>query len=128
MEKQEFLEQLELAGVQVRQALDRFMGNEDLYLSFLAKLPEKLHSTEILQALEEGDEEGFYLRVHDLKGMTGNLGLTPIQESAQAILVEFRSSRFQHHSKLRALTREATRESEHIAGLIKKYLGEGGAT
>ena len=42
MEKQEFLGQLEASGVQVRQALDRFMGNEELFLSFLAKLPGRM--------------------------------------------------------------------------------------
>ena len=127
MEKREFLQQLEQAGVDVRQALDRFMGNEDLYLSFLVKLPSKLHSEEILQALEQGDEDNFYLMVHNLKGMAGNLGLTPIQDSAQAILVEFRSSRFEYHDKLTALTQEVTRESEYIADLIRAYLGEGDA-
>ena len=125
MEKQEFLGLLEASGVQVRPALERFMGNEALFLSFLAKLPGQLRFEEILRALEEEDGEVFYLRVHDLKGMAGNLGLAPIQDSAQAILTEFRSSRFQHKKKLTALTWEAKRESERLAGLIEGYFGEG---
>ena len=125
MEKQEFLGLLEASGVQVRSALERFMGNEALFLSFLAKLPGQLRFEEILRALEEEDGEVFYLRVHDLKGMAGNLGLAPIQDSAQAILTEFRSSRFQHKKKLTALTWEAKRESERLAGLIEGYFGEG---
>lgn len=67
MEEQTFLGLLEASGIQVRQALDRFMGNEDLYLSFLAKLPGQLHFEDILRALGEEDEEAFYLGVHNLK-------------------------------------------------------------
>ena len=124
MEKRTFWELLEASGVQVQVALDRFMGNEELYLSFLGRLPSQLRFQEILQALGDGDEDGFYLRVHDLKGMAGNLGLTPIQECAQAILVEFRASRFQHRDKLTALTWEARRESERITALLENYFGE----
>ena len=42
MEKKAFMELLEAAGVQVQRAVDRFMGNENLYLTFLAKLPKQL--------------------------------------------------------------------------------------
>lgn len=128
MEKETFLGLLEAAGVQVGPALNRFMGNEELYLSFLARLPGQLRFEEILRALGEEDEEGFYLRVHDLKGLAGNLGLTPIHDCTQAILVEFRSSGFQHRNKLTALIWEARRESERIAALIERYLGEGKGT
>ena len=125
MDKREFLAQLKQAGVEVDQALNRFMGNEDLYLSFLVKLPEKIHSEEILRALETGDEDNFYLMVHNLKGMAANLGLTPIQDSAQAILVEFRSSRFEYHDKLSALTQEVAQESAFFSELIRSYVREG---
>lgn len=124
MEKQEFLGQLEASGVQVRQALDRFMGNEELFLSFLAKLPGRMGFEEMLQALEEENEDIFYLRVHDLKGMAGNLGLVPVQDCTQAILVEFRASKFQHKNKLTSLTWEAKRESERLAALIEGYFEE----
>ena len=126
MERKAFLALLEASGVQVQQALGRFMGNEDLFLSFLARLPGQLRFEEILRTLGEEDGEGFYLLVHDLKGMAGNLGLTPIQDCTQAILVEFRASKFQHKNKLTALTWEAKRESERLAALIEGYFeGEG---
>ena len=124
MEKKAFMELLEAAGVQVQRAVDRFMGNENLYLTFLAKLPKQLRFEEILQALDNEDEEVFYLRVHDLKGLAGNLELAPIYECAQAILVEFRTSRFHQKKKLTDLTREARRESEQIAALINGYFRE----
>ena len=100
------------------------MGNEELFLSFLAKLPGRMGFEEMLQALEEENEDIFYLRVHDLKGMAGNLGLVPVQDCTQAILVEFRASKFQHKNKLTSLTWEAKRESERLAALIGGYFEE----
>lgn len=128
MEKKTFLGLLEASGVQVGPALERFMGNEDLYLSFLARLPGQLRFEEILRALGEGDEEGFYLRVHDLKGLAGNLGLTPVHDCAQAVLKEFRAERFRNRDRLTALTWEAKRESERVTALIERYLEEGKRT
>lgn len=126
MERKEFLAQLEEAGVQVQQSLGRFMGNEDLFLSFLSRLPEQLRFEQILQSMADGDEENFYLHIHNLKGMAGNLGLAPIYDCSQAILVEFRTSRFQHANKLTALIQEAKRESEQLSVLIEQYRREEG--
>lgn len=124
MEKEVFFALLEDAGVNVSQALSRFMGNEALFLSFVGKLPEKLSFGPILQALEREDEDDFYMRVHSLKGMAGNLSVEPIYDCAQAILVEFRSSKFQHKKKLRSLVQEAVRESESLSELIGQYQKE----
>ena len=124
MEREVFLALLEGAGVNVPQALGRFMGNEALFLSFVGKLPEKLNFAPIFQALDREDEEEFYMRVHGLKGMAGNLSMEAIHDCAQAILVEFRSSKFQNKTKLAALLREAGRESESLSELIQQYQRE----
>ena len=127
MEKPEFFAQLNRMGIDTQQALDRFMGNEALFLSFLCKLPEKLDFSRICQALETEDEETFYLHVHNLKGMAGNLSIEPIFDCAQAILVEFRASRFQHKRKLTQLVREAEGESQALSAAIQQYLKRGDA-
>lgn len=124
MEKEVFLALLEDSGVNLSQALGRFMGNEALFLSFIGKLPEKLQFEPILQALAQEDEEEFYMRVHSLKGMAGNLSIEPIYDCAQAILVEFRVSKFQNKKKLLSLIEEAIRESESLSDLIQQYQKE----
>ena len=124
MEKEVFMALLEDSGVNLSQALGRFMGNEALFLSFIGKLPEKLQFDPILQALNQEDEEEFYMRVHSLKGMAGNLSIEPIYDCAQAILVEFRASKFQNKKKLLSLIEEAIRESESLSDLIQQYQKE----
>ena len=124
MDKEVFLALLEDSGVNISQALGRFMGNEALFLSFIGKLPEKLQFEPIFQALEQEDEEEFYMRVHGLKGMAGNLSIESIHDCAQAILVEFRASKFQNKKKLLSLVEEARRESESLSDLIQQYQKE----
>ena len=47
-----------------------------------------------------------------------------IQECAQAILVEFRTSKFKNKKKLSSLIQEAETESEAIVKTIEQYLKE----
>lgn len=124
MKQQELFEQMDRLGVHTQEALERFMGNEALFLSFVCKLPEKLDFARIRKGLEEEDEEAFYLHVHNLKGMAGNLSMIPIYDCAQAILVEFHTSRFKNKKKLKALLEEAETESKALSALIAQYLSE----
>lgn len=124
MERQEFFRRLERLGCQPQQALERFMGNEGLFVSFLNRLPEHLGLEQIRQSLEREDEDAFYMGVHNVKGMAGNLGLTPLSDSAQAILVEVRTSHLKHRQKLTALTRELEADSRTVVELIRRYREE----
>jgi hypothetical protein len=124
MDKKEFFIQLNRLGLHTQEALDRFMGNEALFLSFVGRLPEKLNFDSIRQALEAEDGDAFYMGVHNLKGLAGNLSIPPIYDCAQAILVEFRASKFKNKKKLTALTREAELASQALAALIAQYVAE----
>lgn len=124
MTRETFVTQLHHKGANTTEALARFMGNEELFLSFVSRLPEKLKFDQIRHGLEVEDEDEFYMGVHNLKGMAGNLSLEPIYDCAQAILVEFRVSKFQNRKKLTALTREAEAEGEALAEFITQYLTE----
>ncbi|WP_071434669.1 hypothetical protein [Angelakisella massiliensis] len=124
MEKQELYTQLDRLGFHTQEALNRFMGNEALFLSFVRQLPQKLNLASIRQELEAEDEETFYIGVHNLKGLAGNLSMVHIQECAQAILVEFRTSKFKNKKKLSSLIQEAETESEAIVKTIEQYLKE----
>ena len=79
MEKQELYAQLDRLGFHTQEALNRFMGNEALFLSFVRQLPQKLNLASIRQELEAEDEETFYIGVNNLKGLAGNLSMVHIQ-------------------------------------------------
>ena len=58
--------------------ISRFMGNEDIYVKFLAGYPEEDRMPPIYDALDSKDTDNLIMRVHKLKGVSGNLGMTSV--------------------------------------------------
>lgn len=124
MEQQEFFSQLKDVGVDVDSALERFMGNQGLYLRFLLQLPDLLQFDEMERALSEQDQETFYHYIHTLKGTASNLGVSAVGDCAHAILAELRTGGFRNMKKLQELLKEIDTESERVAAIIKYYKGD----
>lgn len=121
---EEMFAQLQRLGMDTGQALGRFMGNEELLLHFVCQLPEHLRFAQARQSLEQEDEETFYMLVHGMKGIAGNLSIEDLFDCFQAILVEFRSAKFQHKTKLAALLQEAETSSQALVACIRQYASE----
>ena len=117
----EIFSQLQRLGMDTGQALGRFMGNEERLLHFVCQLPGHLRFAEARQNLDQEDEETFYMLVHGMKGIAGNLSIEGLFDCFQAILVELRTSKFQNKTKLAALLREAETESEALVDCIRQY-------
>ena len=60
------------AGVDVDEALERFMGSEAMLSRFLKKFPADQGFATLTAALEAGDHEGAVNAAHTLKGLCGN--------------------------------------------------------
>ena len=83
-----FKSQLVESGADVETTLKRFMGNEAIYQKFLGRFPDdpNYHNN-----LEEGAFEAAYECAHALKGVVGNLGLTPIFDRVSDLVEELRN-------------------------------------
>ena len=115
---------LQRLGMDTGQALGRFMGNEELLLHFVCQLPEHLRFDQARQSLAQEDEEKFYMLVHGMKGIAGNLSIEDLFDCCQAILVELRTAKFQHKTKLAALLGEAETSSQALVDCIRQYAHE----
>lgn len=74
-----YREELENLGVNAAEGIDRVMGDEPLYEMMLGMFPDTVKGAEILTGdFEQADAEKLIEQVHMLKGMTGNLSLTPL--------------------------------------------------
>lgn len=75
------IEELKSLGANVDEGLDRVMGDEDLYGMMLGMFLDSIRENSItLDDFAQPDLEGLIKRVHTLKGVTGNLALTPLFE------------------------------------------------
>lgn len=120
MDQTIFLKRLDDVGIDTEKAIARFMGNTALFLKFVRRLPDVLRFREIRTALQQEDDETFYMLVHTLKGTAANLSAENVAECVQAILVEYRTSGFKHMRKLEGLLREAEVESEKLSELLRQ--------
>ena len=87
------LEQLESIGVDVQDGLKRFKYNEQLYTMMLVELAKSLKETQALPDYYKGDYEAALLQAHTLKGMTGNLSVTPLYEGYARAVDLFREGK-----------------------------------
>ena len=81
MNVKEFYEQI---GGNYQKALS-IMMNDVLIMRMLTKFFSNNQSEETINAYERGDIHGVFVASHSLKGVAGNLCLTPLLEIASAI-------------------------------------------
>ena len=67
-------------GADVDAGLARCMGNEALYLRLVASIPSETNFDKLSKGIEEHDLDMAFDAAHALKGVTGNLSLTPLYE------------------------------------------------
>lgn len=78
-------------GMDYITTMDRFMNNEALYLRLLGKLFPNKELQQMGAALEAGDRGGAFEAAHTLKGVSGNLGLTPLYEAVCTLVEPLRA-------------------------------------
>lgn len=86
-----FRQQLEENGADVEATLKRFMGNDAIYQKFLGKFPADPNYANLGSNIEAGAFEEAYKCAHALKGVVGNLGLTPIFDKVSDLVEELRN-------------------------------------
>lgn len=69
----------------------RFMGNESMYLRILPMLFQDENLGKLDSALRNGDFEAAFAAAHTLKGVTGNLGLSPLYHAVCAMVEALRT-------------------------------------
>lgn len=65
-------------GANVDEGLGRCMGNEALYLKLVPTIPAEPNFEALKTSIANGDFDKAFEAAHALKGVTGNLSLTPL--------------------------------------------------
>lgn len=78
-------------GMDIPTTIARFGGNEALMMRFLLSFENDPTYASLQAAVAENDREQAKATVHALKGLTGNLGLTPLFEASSAMMNTLRT-------------------------------------
>lgn len=113
------MEELSSLGVDTEDAVARLMGNSGLYERMLKKFPQAVKDSPVLEYAQSEDYETAASNAHAIKGVAGNLSLTPLYEKYTRIVDLYRESNF---SKANALLTEALELQKKIVDVIEKYI------
>ena len=82
----DLIEELRKRGVDTENALRNLCGNRELYKKLIYKFADMLRASNIPQDFEEALLQQIIEQVHALKGVSGNLAITPLFEAYTCIL------------------------------------------
>lgn len=92
MEK-EAKNKLKDAGIDVEEAVTRFMGNEALFLKMLKKFVDDPNYSELQEAVSKKSSEEAFKASHSLKGVSGNLSIFNLYDHTTLQVSLFREER-----------------------------------
>lgn len=113
------IEEMKALGADTEDALGRFMGNEALYERMLKKLPRVVEETPVMSYARSGDYEAATSNAHALKGVTGNLSLTPLYSNYTTIVDLYRMGK---PDEATALLGETMELQQRFVEAISKYI------
>ena len=80
-------------GIDVNDAMERFAGSMALYEKMLKKLPENAAKLDAVTPFRGGDYGTALANAHTMKGLTGNLSITPLFNAYDNAVKLFRADR-----------------------------------
>ena len=89
----EFRKIFEAYGADYNSTMARFMGNEAMYVKFLDMLFKDDNLEKLGTALGQQDYEAAFAAANTLKGVVGNMGLTPLFNAVCAIVEPLRNGK-----------------------------------
>jgi HPt (histidine-containing phosphotransfer) domain-containing protein len=114
----------DIEGLDVIGGLRRMLGKKPLYLSLLRKFVagQKSAITNFLQALEVNDWETAERVAHTLKGVSGNIGASNLQQLAERL--EFAVKEHQPRKSVKAQLDEIRKPLESLIAQLEQKLPE----
>lgn len=112
------LNELELLGADANDALQRLGGKVSFYEKLLLKLPNAIESNQVVSLIEEGNITQAIANAHTLKGVFGNLSITPLYKTYTEIVDELRAG---HVDAAKDLLVQILPLQEQVLECIKKH-------
>lgn len=105
-------------GANTDEAMNRFLNNEALYEKMLKKLPDSMKSGQVMEDIESGNIDGAIETAHTMKGVLGNLSITPLYEAYTKIVALLREGK---PDEAKSILAQTLSDEEKVVGCIEKY-------
>ncbi len=109
-------QKLSEAGVDIKSAMERFLGNEALLIRFLKKFSQDANYELLRTSMEEKRYEDAFKAAHTLKGVCGNLSLIRLFEVVDRVVEYLRGKQY---AEAEALMPQVVQEYEKISDILK---------
>ena len=86
------IESLQAFGADTKAGLARCINREDLYLRLVKMFLQEDRFTGLQKAMESGDGKAVFEAAHAMKGVIGNLSLTPLEGPVGELTELFRNA------------------------------------
>ena len=94
------IDKLHAFGADTKAGLNRCMNNENLYLLLISKSLQDTNFDKLVSAVDANDRKAAFEAAHALKGVTGNLSLTPLFDIVSAMTELLRAEQEADYSTL----------------------------
>lgn len=115
-----FLEELKSENCDVHSAMERCLNDEEFYLKCFKLTVSDIAFEKLGKALAEEDLEKAFEYAHGLKGVTGNMGITPLYNKIVEI-VELLRKRKEGIVTLKAMYNEIMLIRKKFSDISDKY-------
>ncbi|MDE6314637.1 MAG: hypothetical protein K2M46_13660 [Lachnospiraceae bacterium] len=114
----DLLEELKAKGVNVEEAIERFLGNASLYEKMLMKFLDLMNDMAVDTGFDCNEYNDIIEKTHAIKGAAGNLSITPIYEAYTDIVNLLRA---QQPEQAKLVLEKIVPVQNDIIECIKKY-------
>lgn len=90
----ELINKLSLLGMDVKDTMSRFMGDEELFALCFKQFSQDKGFSELDEALKAKDFDAAFRAAHSLKGVAGNLGLKNLFSAISELVETLRSKNY----------------------------------
>ncbi|MCR4891198.1 MAG: Hpt domain-containing protein [Lachnospiraceae bacterium] len=103
-------------GANTEEGLKRCFGNKDFYLKLVARVPNEASFDQLSEAIEQNNLEEAFEKAHALKGVLGNLSLTPIFTPTSELTELLREKKEGDYA---GLTAEILKQRDLLKGIME---------
>lgn len=115
----DLLEELKTKGVNIEEGLERLAGNVSLYEKMLGKFLDLVEKISLEPDFDCNDYQDVIEKAHAIKGVTGNLSITPLYEAYTEIVLLLRK---EQPEQAKLLLKKILPVQADIMDCIRKYI------